>query len=362
MGGSVTIPASFLVPAALAAALSLGGCWRAQVRTFGPDGSAERPGRVLVLPVFRFDIYGGGADDPCLDGALIRRTATGALAAAIEKQAPFAALPLRDTCAALGAAGFIPARETLPSTRPFARSGLSLAAAREAARALGADALLLSAAYEMPGNRPRPGSAAALRLVDSRSGRLLWAAAASTDGRDLRRLFGEILSGKRGTREGLPPQGAGPTAIAILPAENAAVSMNAPGIVRRVIGAALLSRGYLPVLSPAQDQALAGLGVTDAGHLKTVPPARIAGLLGTDALLYPEIEDFSSIEAGLVARRRVALSASMVDAGGTLLWRASGSGQLILPMSMGMSLAMGAAERALDMELWEEAAVAAFRM
>lgn len=116
-----------------------------------------------------------------------------------------------------------------------------------------------------------------------------------------------------------------PASVAVLPFDNEAVSLRAPGLLRSLVTEALGFRGWRTFERSVVDDALQALGVSDGGQLRALDPKKIGAALGAPGLLYGTVEEFTYQNVGFVRRRVVRVSLKLVDsASGERLWEAQG--------------------------------------
>ncbi len=106
-----------------------------------------------------------------------------------------------------------------------------------------------------------------------------------------------------------------PRTIAVLPLANAAVNMQGPILVRKLLEMYLMGAQYNYPEDKTVDTALRGIGITDGGQLGSVTPAKLGATLKVDGLLYGEIVRFKYTNLGFLSKREVEVHLKLVDAG-----------------------------------------------
>lgn len=112
-----------------------------------------------------------------------------------------------------------------------------------------------------------------------------------------------------------------PDSVAVLPFDNESLSFAAPEILRGLVSAKLSSYGYAVMDNAEVDERLHALGVTDGGQLGAYTPQTLKESLGTDGLMYGNVEEFVYQNIGFFKKRKVRLRLKLVH--GTramLLW------------------------------------------
>lgn len=117
-----------------------------------------------------------------------------------------------------------------------------------------------------------------------------------------------------------------PNFVAILPPDNHSTDLAAPDTTRRVAAEMLASLGIVPVATPAQEDQLKAMGITDGGQLNAYKPEDIAAKLGVDGILYGVVKRFSEINIGVYVQRVVEAEYTLVDKTGEKVWTVSGEG------------------------------------
>jgi len=115
-----------------------------------------------------------------------------------------------------------------------------------------------------------------------------------------------------------------PDMVAVLLPSNSSNDLAAPDTMRKCVAATMVALGYLPVVSTAQEEQLRLIGVTDGGQMKAIKPEALSGALGTDGLLYTDVETFSNINIGVYKSRHVVGTILLSDAKGNKLWNVWG--------------------------------------
>lgn len=77
-----------------------------------------------------------------------------------------------------------------------------------------------------------------------------------------------------------------PTRIAVLPAMNETVDLDAPIVFRILARAELADKGYAPIGFDQIDEALRTRGIEEGGQIESLTSQEIGDLLGVDGLLY----------------------------------------------------------------------------
>lgn len=137
-------------------------------------------------------------------------------------------------------------------------------------------------------------------------------------------LLAACPSGGQYLRSGYRP----PASVAVLPFDNLTTDLDAPAVVRYWFDRRLGElKGYRTAPLTDVDAALAGLGVTDGGQLRSVPAAELCAALGAEALVAGEILEFGAKTTGFLNVRQVAARFTMTGCrGGERLWSAEGTG------------------------------------
>jgi hypothetical protein len=114
--------------------------------------------------------------------------------------------------------------------------------------------------------------------------------------------------------------------VAILPFDGMTTSLRGPELLREYAQKRLARIGsWDPVPLGAVDEALAGIGISDGGQLKSVRSEAVGEALGVDRYVVGFVEEFSDQNVGFVRRRIVELKLELVDAKtGETLWSNSG--------------------------------------
>lgn len=116
--------------------------------------------------------------------------------------------------------------------------------------------------------------------------------------------------------------------VAVLPFGNQSTAVDADAIMRKLAAERLERRGYSPLPLEGVDEALRGLGVSDAGQLSAVSSSETASAVGADLLCYGDVEDFTFQNLGFVVRKAVTLKVKLVSAAtGETLYEGTGSGR-----------------------------------
>jgi hypothetical protein len=125
-----------------------------------------------------------------------------------------------------------------------------------------------------------------------------------------------------------------PDRVAVLPFDNETTSLQAAGILRRLVAERLPTQGYSCVPLEAADETLQGMGVTDGGQLGAYAPKSLGEALQAKGLLYGSVEEFAYQNVGFIQRRIVRLRLRLLDAEtGERLWEDVGEeeeGQIVL--------------------------------
>lgn len=161
-----------------------------------------------------------------------------------------------------------------------------------------------------------------------------------------------------------------PDIVAILPPEDETTDMAAADTFQRVMATVMVALGYLPVVSPSQEDSLRQMGISDGGQLKAFKPRDISKKLGSDGLLYGNVSEFKDLNVGLYRERRVDFSGYLADASGAKAWESEGrsvSKKFTLSLdavtqSFAEGLAQKMLQRILNIHLLEEASVAGVYM
>ncbi|MBI4052104.1 MAG: DUF799 family lipoprotein [Elusimicrobia bacterium] len=158
-----------------------------------------------------------------------------------------------------------------------------------------------------------------------------------------------------------------PDLVGGLPPNNESTDLAAPDTFRRVMATVLVSLGYLPMVSPAQEEALRRMGIQEGGQEKAFPSEKISSALGTDGLLLGKVEDFNDLNIGIYRSRKVTGTAFLTSTLGEKLWEAQGRAvNRKFSGDVGQGLAEGLArkmvEKILKIHLLEEASRAAVLM
>jgi hypothetical protein len=83
-----------------------------------------------------------------------------------------------------------------------------------------------------------------------------------------------------------------PTRIAVLPAMNETVDLDAPVVFRIMAAAELADKGYALIDFARMDQALAQRGIQEGGQIEALTPQEIGELVGADGLLYVKVMSY----------------------------------------------------------------------
>lgn len=111
-----------------------------------------------------------------------------------------------------------------------------------------------------------------------------------------------------------------PDIVAVMPPSNMSNDLAAPDTMRKVEATILVALGYLPVASPAQEEQLRGMGITDGGQLRAIRPTALSGTLHTDGMLFTFVEVYTDLNIGVYRSRRVVATTTLTDALGNKLW------------------------------------------
>lgn len=342
--------------AALTLALALAGCGRAVTRgaaALDPAG-ASAVKKIAIMPVtYGYTYYtefgGVGTDDPCYEGFFQIGFAVDAMyREAAAYRGPYEFVARDRVCAALAAAGFEGFREKLGvlslKSAVGKTGGITVPMALRAGREAGADAVLLAAVSDTYTSKFMKQAGfrddMVARLLDARTGKVLWAGRSSEKGSKLAEmaasLKGHYHLQKRYRRQfarlladlGKGPAPASPEAsvVAILPPDDFSLDFKAIDVVVRMMATGLIRKGYLPLAGRAQDGLLYGLGISDGGQLPAFKAEKLSAALGAESLLYLVIGDFRTAGLGAVSKDNVEIGASLVRADGAGLWNSEGGG------------------------------------
>lgn len=114
-----------------------------------------------------------------------------------------------------------------------------------------------------------------------------------------------------------------PRSIAVLPVFNETVSLKAPEALRPVLLNRLAQKGYEIPQGSTIDQRLQERDIREAGQLNAVTPQELGKILGTDALLYSTVTEFSTTYLLVYASISVGARFWLVDAKtGEKIWEA----------------------------------------
>jgi hypothetical protein len=340
----------------LSAALALGGCGRTVTR----GASALDPAvagaakKIAIMPVtYGFTYYtefgGIGSDDPCYEGFFQIGFAVDAMyAEAAKYSGPYEFVPRAAVCAALKEAGFEGFKEKLGvlslKSAVGKTGGMTVPLALKAGRAAGADAVLLAAVSDTYTSKFMKQSGfrddMVARLLDARTGAVLWAGRSSEKGSKLAEMAGGLKGHyhlqkryARQFRRLLDDLGRGPAplspeapVVAILPPDDFSLDFKAIDMVVRMMATGLIRKGYLPVAGRAQDALLYGIGISDGGQLPAFKAEKLAETLGAGSLMYLVIGDFRTLGLNAAAKHNVEIGASLVRADGKPLWDSTGAG------------------------------------
>lgn len=112
-----------------------------------------------------------------------------------------------------------------------------------------------------------------------------------------------------------------PRSIAVLPVLNETVNLKAPEAFRPVLFNRLTQKGYEIPKGAIIDQKLQERDIREAGQINAVTPKELGEILGTDALLYSTITEFSTTFLLVYASMTVGARFWLVDAkSGEKLW------------------------------------------
>jgi hypothetical protein len=115
-----------------------------------------------------------------------------------------------------------------------------------------------------------------------------------------------------------------PRSILVAPVLNETTSLAAPEIVEATITRPLAERGYYVFPFILTDALLKDLGLSEAGHVQELPPARFHALFGADAVLFVVVRDWGAKYLVLDAATVVELDFVLKDTrSGTELWSSS---------------------------------------
>ncbi|MDD5210092.1 MAG: DUF799 family lipoprotein [Elusimicrobiales bacterium] len=144
-----------------------------------------------------------------------------------------------------------------------------------------------------------------------------------------------------------------PSTIALLPFENQSLDLRAPELFRDLLDTYLSAANFNLADVKETEEKVHSLGISEGGQLNSVTPQRLAGLLGTEALLYGEIETFNYSNVGVYAERMVKVKLRLVDGRtGETLWeteKSKGNSQVGLSKSAAKSVLLsGYANKAVE--------------
>jgi len=113
-----------------------------------------------------------------------------------------------------------------------------------------------------------------------------------------------------------------PEVVFIAPVHNQTADMDGPDIVRPMMIKALAERGYYPMPTVAVDALLEREHLAEAGQFSRIPAAKVREAIGTDAILYLNITDWSTQFLAITSLVTVSVEGVMVDARtGKTIWR-----------------------------------------
>lgn len=137
-------------------------------------------------------------------------------------------------------------------------------------------------------------------------------------------LAGCPAGGGQYLRAGYAP----PASVAVLPLDNLTVDLDAPGVVRALFAERLAAtKGYRVAPLEGTDAALAALGVTDGGQLRSLDWKAVCRAAGADAAVGGEVREFGVKTTGFLNVRQVVAFFEMKDCrDGSVLWSAEGTG------------------------------------
>lgn len=112
-----------------------------------------------------------------------------------------------------------------------------------------------------------------------------------------------------------------PTTVAILPFTNSTDSKFAWEAVRKTMANHFATRNYRWVHWRDVDARLKLAGYDDPATISQLPPAKVAGLLGVDGLIYGNVTYYNKTFAGIYSQISVGVDLRFVNARGKVLWQ-----------------------------------------
>ncbi|MFC1855929.1 GNA1162 family protein [Thermodesulfobacteriota bacterium] len=112
-----------------------------------------------------------------------------------------------------------------------------------------------------------------------------------------------------------------PSTIAVLPAMNETVDLDAPKTFPAQVRKALSSRGYRVISGAIVDAKLKELGVLSGAQANSIPDKELGELLNADAILFTAVTEWSTVYLGVYASITVGARFELVDAKSSkILW------------------------------------------
>lgn len=144
-----------------------------------------------------------------------------------------------------------------------------------------------------------------------------------------------------------------PAGFALLPLSSEALDLRAPELLRSLFDTYFSAANFNLADIQETDEKLKTLGVSEGGQLNAYTPKKLAQVLGADALLYGDIEEFNNANIGVYAKRIVKVRLWLVDGKtGETIWeseRSNGNAQLGLSKAAAKDILIsGYAEKAAE--------------
>ncbi|MBI2070384.1 MAG: DUF799 family lipoprotein [Elusimicrobia bacterium] len=114
-----------------------------------------------------------------------------------------------------------------------------------------------------------------------------------------------------------------PDIVAMLPADNQSNDLTAPRAALGAVASALIGANYFPISTPAQEEILRKLGLTDGGQLNAFKLTDLASKLETDGLVVTRIDEFKKVNIGIYISPTVETTVMLYDNHGEKLWEAT---------------------------------------